>query len=299
MPANQFVWYELVTSDIDAALSFYGTVIGWEGRDFPGGNERYVILNAKSKGVGGVMALPDGMTQPFWMGYVGTADIDSAVAKFTSSGGNVHRGPWNIPNVGRLALVTDPQGIGLALIQGSSDQPSQAFDQRLPGHGNWNELHTTDPDRAFAFYAEQFGWTKGETVNMGAIGIYQIFKADDARSAVSRRRRSRCSRPGSIISEPRASTSRPDVSGPQAARFCMDRAKCRGVHSSFKRRTRKAQCTRWSVQHRDDRCKKFHERAWRMRQPIRLNSSTRRDKEFGCRRWVIGGPALRFAKGAG
>lgn len=180
MPANQFVWYELVTSDIDAALSFYGTVIGWEGHDFPGGNERYVILNAKSKGVGGVMALPDGMTQPFWMGYVGTADIDSAVAKFTSSGGNVHRGPWNIPNVGRLALVTDPQGIGLALIQGTSDQPSQAFDQRLPGHGNWNELHTTDPDRAFAFYAEQFGWTKGETVNMGAIGIYQIFKADDA-----------------------------------------------------------------------------------------------------------------------
>ena len=86
MPANQFVWYELVTSDIDAALSFYGKVIGWGGTRFPGGNERYVILNAKSKGVGGVMALPDGMTQPFWMGYVGTADIDSAVAKFTSSG---------------------------------------------------------------------------------------------------------------------------------------------------------------------------------------------------------------------
>ena len=163
--------------------------------------------------------------------------------------------------MGRLALVTDPQGIGLALIEGTSDQPSQAFDQRLPGHGNWNELHTTDPDRAFAFYAEQFGWTKGETVNMGAIGIYQIFKADDAQiGGVAK------------ATEPMQPTwlyyfgtesihARSDVSGPQAARFCMDRAKCRGVHSSFKRRTRKAQCSRWSVQHRDDRCKKFHERA--------------------------------------
>ena len=144
-----------------------------------GEGDRYVIVSAKGKGVGGVTALPPGMSQPFWMGYVAVQDIDAAVAGFTGAGGRVHRGPWEIPTVGRLALVTDPQGVGLALIQGASDRPSEAFDQSAPGHGNWHELLTTNPDAAFDFYARQFGWTKGDTVDMGAMGPYQLFKADD------------------------------------------------------------------------------------------------------------------------
>jgi predicted enzyme related to lactoylglutathione lyase len=179
MPANQFVWYELITSDIDAALAFYGAVLGWESKDFPGGGERYAIVSAKGVGVGGVMVLPAGMTHPFWMGYIGTPDIDATVGRFTTSGGTVMRGPWEIPGVGRLAVVTDPQGAGLALIQGASDQPSQAFQPHLPGHGNWSELHAADPVAAFGFYAEQFGWTRGDAMDMGPMGTYQIFKSGD------------------------------------------------------------------------------------------------------------------------
>jgi uncharacterized protein len=179
MPANQFVWYELVTSDIDAALEFYGAVLGWESQDFPGGGERYAIVSAKGEGVGGVMALPAGMSQPFWIGYIGTPGIDDALARFTGSGGTVHRGPWEIPGVGRLALVSDPQGAGLALIQSASEQPSEAFNQQLAGHGNWHELATTDPAAALTFYATQFGWTKGDAMDMGPMGTYQIFKAGD------------------------------------------------------------------------------------------------------------------------
>jgi predicted enzyme related to lactoylglutathione lyase len=97
MSADNFVWYELVTSDIDAALAFYGELLGWEAREFPGAERRYVIVSAKSKGVGGVMELPEGMSQPFWMGYVGTRDIDAALTRLTGAGGAVHRGPWDIP----------------------------------------------------------------------------------------------------------------------------------------------------------------------------------------------------------
>jgi uncharacterized protein len=179
MSANQFVWYELVTSDIDGALAFYGPLLGWQAQDFPGAAERYAIINAKGKGVGGVMALPAGMSRPFWLGYIGTPDIDATINRFTASGGTVHRGPWEIPDVGRLALVSDPQGVGLALFQGASDQPSEAFNQQRPGHGNWNELHTNDPAAAFAFYAGQFGWTKGDAMDMGPMGTYQIVKADE------------------------------------------------------------------------------------------------------------------------
>jgi predicted enzyme related to lactoylglutathione lyase len=179
MTANGFVWYELVTKDIDAALAFYGSVLGWESTDFPGGEQRYAIVSAKGKGVGGVMTLPCEMP-PCWIGYVGTPDIDQAAARVTAAGGTVQRGPFEIPTVGRIALITDPQGAGLALFQGASDRSSEAFNQALPGHGNWHELRTSDPVAGFAFYAGQFGWTKGEAMDMGPMGMYQIFKSGDA-----------------------------------------------------------------------------------------------------------------------
>ena len=105
------------------------------------------------------------MSEPFWLGYVGTTDFDAAVARWKNSGGSLHRA-FEIPNVGRIALVSDAQGAGFAMIQGASDQPSQAFDQNAPGHGNWHELHTTDSKNAFDFYARQFGWTKGPVFDM-------------------------------------------------------------------------------------------------------------------------------------
>jgi uncharacterized protein len=172
-----FVWYELVTSDTAAAEAFYGKVVGWDVQAFDGSGQAYKILSMKGKGVGGVMPLPEGMSQPFWMGYVGTSDIDAAVVKLKGAGGSVHRA-FDIPNVGRIALVADPQGVGFAMIQGASAGPSEAFDQSAPGHGNWHELHTTDWRAAFDFYAGQFGWTKGAALDMGPMGTYQLFEAN-------------------------------------------------------------------------------------------------------------------------
>jgi predicted enzyme related to lactoylglutathione lyase len=177
MGTNNFVWYELVTNDTAAAEKFYGKVVGWDTQAFEGGSEPYKILSMKGKGVGGLMKLPEGMSEPFWLGYVGTTEIDAAVARWKNSGGSLHRA-FEIPNVGRIALVSDAQGAGFAMIQGASDQPSQAFDQNAPGHGNWHELHTTDSKNAFDFYARQFGWTKGPVFDMGATGAYQLFAAD-------------------------------------------------------------------------------------------------------------------------
>jgi predicted enzyme related to lactoylglutathione lyase len=177
MGANPFVWYELVTSDLRAAEGFYGKVVGWDVAAFDGGPGPYKILSMKSKGVGGMMPLPEGVNQPFWMGYVGTPDIDAAVARWKRAGGSVHRA-FEIPNVGRIAILSDPQGVALAMIQGASEGPSEAFDQSAPGHGNWHELHTTDSKAAFDFYAGQFGWTKGTAFDMGPMGTYQLFEAD-------------------------------------------------------------------------------------------------------------------------
>jgi uncharacterized protein len=177
MAANHFVWYELVTSNLAAAEAFYGKVVGWDATAFDGGPGPYKILSMKGKGVGGLMPLPEGMSEPFWMGYVGAPELDAAVARWKSAGGSVHRS-FDIPNVGRIALLSDAQGVSLAMIQGASDGPSEAFDQSAPGHGNWHELHTKDSKAAFDFYARQFGWTKGAALDMGPMGTYQLFEAD-------------------------------------------------------------------------------------------------------------------------
>jgi predicted enzyme related to lactoylglutathione lyase len=126
------------------------------------------------------MHLPAGAPRPAWLGYLPAPDMEASVARFTAAGGRVIVAPWDIPQVGRLVVLADPQGAALAMIQPAGSQPSEAFNQALPGHGNWHELHVPDPEAAFAFYAGQFGWTADEAMPMGDMGVYQIFKDGDA-----------------------------------------------------------------------------------------------------------------------
>ena len=178
MSASPFVWYELVTRDVDAALSFYGTLLGWTPREADGPNGRYVIVSAQGTDVAGVMALPAGMTQPFWLGYVGVGDADAAVASLETAGATTHR-RMDISGVGRIALLDDPQGAGFAIIEPiGAARPQAGFGLGVPGHGNWNELHTGDWESAWTFYAGVFGWTKDMAVPMGPMGTYQTFAAD-------------------------------------------------------------------------------------------------------------------------
>ena len=177
--SDNFVWYELCTTDLDAAQDFYGKVIGWTAAPFEGegGAQEYRIFSMAGKGVGGLMPLPEGMPKPFWLGYVGVSDCDAAVEKAKAAGATIHR-VMDIPSVGKIGLIGDPQGVGYAIIQGYSDQKSEAFDQAKPGHGNWHELYSPDPVAAFDYYAGQYGWTKGQTMPMGPMGDYQLFQAD-------------------------------------------------------------------------------------------------------------------------
>lgn len=175
---DNFVWYELCASDLEGAKAFYGKLFGWTATPFGGeGAPEYQILEMAGKGVGGLMPLPEGMPKSFWVGYVGVADADAAIDKATAAGASVHR-VMDIPEVGKIGLVSDPQGVGYAFIQGYSDFKSEAFDQAKPGHGNWHELHSPDAQAGFDYYAGQYGWTKGRTMPMGEMGDYQLFQAD-------------------------------------------------------------------------------------------------------------------------
>ena len=179
MPISQsaFVWYELMTTDIPGAKAFYSNVVGWNTQDMPMPDMTYTILQVGSEGIGGMMPLPKealaGGLKPGWTSYVYAADVDASAAKLSRLGGTVHRAPTDIPGVGRFSVVSDPQGAMFQLFK--PGQPGERNPSDAPGHIGWHELHTTDWPKAFAFYTEMFGWLKGDSVDMGPMGTYQLF----------------------------------------------------------------------------------------------------------------------------
>jgi uncharacterized protein len=178
---RKFVWYELLTTDPAAAENFYRSVVGWSAQDSGVPGIAYTILSAGATSIGGLMALPEAAlkmgARPGWMGYVGVDDVDAGADEFVKAGGVIHKAPADIPGVGRFAVVADPQGAALTLFKAASGAEPEPAPQGAPGHAGWRELHAVDRDSAFAFYADRFGWTKGDAMDMGPMGIYQLFKA--------------------------------------------------------------------------------------------------------------------------
>lgn len=175
---SSFFWYELMTTDVAAAEAFYKDVVGWGSEPFGAAGMDYVVVKAGDRGIGGIMELPEGAKAmgmpPAWVGYIYTADVDAATEKLKAAGGKVHREPSDIPEVGRFSVVADPQGATFMLLQPSGeDQPP--LPRNAPGNVSWHELHAAEWKSAFDFYAGQFGWEKGEAMDMGGMGTYQLY----------------------------------------------------------------------------------------------------------------------------
>ncbi|WP_118857910.1 VOC family protein [Sphingomonas mesophila] len=178
-PHGSFVWYELLSPDVDGAKRFYDAVVGWTVEaqsNFPNGYR--MIGRADGRNAGGILPLSEEMrshgAQPAWLGYVGVDDVDATVTAMSEDGGKALMPPFDIPGVGRVALVADPQGVPLYVMRGASGESSDVFSVDQPQHVRWNELATTDPAGAIAFYARHFGWGQEGDMDMGEMGKYQF-----------------------------------------------------------------------------------------------------------------------------
>ena len=113
-----FSWNELMTTDMSAAKKFYREALGWELQDMDSPGMAYTIAKKGTREVAGIMGMPDdsaGMP-PSWGSYVTVDDVDARVARVQSLGGKLCVPPRDIPNVGRFAVIADPQGAMLAMI---------------------------------------------------------------------------------------------------------------------------------------------------------------------------------------
>lgn len=182
---GDFVWYELMTTDADAAQAFYGPLIGWSfDKGDPGGMD-YRTFKAGDAQIGGVLQLTDEMTgggaRPAWLGYIRVDDVPQALAGIRASGGSVTMEGGEVPGVGPFAMVADPQGAMFYVIDDRSGQPGGAFAKYAPqaGHCAWNELASADPEGAKSFYGKLFGWVKDGEMDMGPLGAYEFLRQDD------------------------------------------------------------------------------------------------------------------------
>ncbi len=180
---GRFVWYELMTTDMEAAKAFYAKVVGWGIQDVSMPAMAYALFTVGGASVGGLMGLPQEAKKigekPSWIGYVGVDDVDAAAERIERLGGTVHVPPQNILDISRFAVVADPQMGTLALLQWLRPRREPTAELNAPGRVRWHELLAADREQAFAFYGELFGWQKAhaDIDATGAAGAYQVFSA--------------------------------------------------------------------------------------------------------------------------
>ena len=177
---GRFAWYELLTTDVKAAKTFYTKVMGWGALDASVPGRAYTLFTVGNALVSGLMDLPEDVRKmggnPSWLGYVGVNDVDAAADRIKRLGGAVHVPPTDVPSISRFSIFTDPQTATLALFKWLT--PGQEQPSALDGLGRvgWHELLAADWEKALAFYGELFGWQKADA-DIGEMGTYQLFSA--------------------------------------------------------------------------------------------------------------------------
>jgi predicted enzyme related to lactoylglutathione lyase len=167
---GQIIWHDLMTTDVDRATAFYTALLGWELEPWEMEGQTYQMIKANDQQHGGFVSLDPSHGHPsHWTGYVAVEDIDATVAAARGAGATIAVEPTPIPEVGRFAVLADPQGAVISLLQPAYDSPAPT------GAFAWDELLAVDPDGAKAFYERALGWTSAG-MDMGEHGSYTLFK---------------------------------------------------------------------------------------------------------------------------
>jgi predicted enzyme related to lactoylglutathione lyase len=171
---GKFVWFELVSRDAKKAQAFYREVLGWKVEPFPMGGFTYEMIYAGDTidtMIGGYAAPKSDRQPSHWISYVSVEDVDAIAKAASANGGKVIEAPFDVPTVGRMARIADPQGAELSLFKSATGDPPDA--PATQGRWLWNELHTNDPTKALAFYEKVLGFSH-RSMDMGPAGTYHI-----------------------------------------------------------------------------------------------------------------------------
>ncbi len=113
---GHFCWNELVTPDVGASKNFYTRLLGWTAEPF-GTDVNYTVLKKDNAGIGGLMQAPQPGTPAQWLPYVLVEDVDATAAQAARLGGRICNAPFDVPEVGRIAVLSDPQGATFGILK--------------------------------------------------------------------------------------------------------------------------------------------------------------------------------------
>lgn len=177
---GEFCWYELGTRDIAAARKFYMELMQWETVSHEMGESGiYYIFQSQGMDVGAGYQMSGPQFEgvpPHWMPYLWADDVDATAQKMAELGAAILYPPTDMPNIGRMAMIRDPQGAHFALYTGR-EYPGAARMAPKPGFFCWTELMTTDTTAARSFYGKTLGWTFKEAP-LGPDQVYTVYKIE-------------------------------------------------------------------------------------------------------------------------
>lgn len=159
---GSFCWAEVGTVQSQKTKAFYAELFGWTYEDRPAGQFGvYTMCKLGGKELAGLFELPPEMTRmgvpPHWMSYIAVESADAAAKKVQQHGGKVQQGPFDVMDVGRMAVCQDPTGALFSIWQAKAHGGAGVMGE----HGTpcWFELATKDVAKAEAFYKAVFGWS--------------------------------------------------------------------------------------------------------------------------------------------
>jgi predicted enzyme related to lactoylglutathione lyase len=184
---GKFVWYDLVTEDVPAVKRFYSELFGWRYEEIQGDDVVYTVIRHDETAIGGIVALDaddDRVPSSRWLSTLSVEDVDAAADLIESAGGTVNMDPRDVPDRGRLALITDPQGAMVLLARTTGGDPLDVDPDARPiaNRWMWTELWAYDVGAAFELYASLVGY-HAETFDIPGDTDYQVLMRDGRRRA--------------------------------------------------------------------------------------------------------------------
>lgn len=181
---GRIVWHDLMTTDLTTARTFYSRLFGWKTKSVEMGElGPYTVVINSFQEIGGMVPLDpeDGITS-HWIGYATVRDVDAAVEEVRARQGSVHVDPVDVPDTGRFAVISDPEGALISPYLSREEPPPEPTGTPVRGTFCWDQLATPDLEGAAEFYGAIFGWTLEET-DFGEAGRYRVYKRGDRDAA--------------------------------------------------------------------------------------------------------------------
>jgi uncharacterized protein len=167
---GRFVWHDHMSGDPAAASGFYKDLLGWEIEVWKPGEMDYPMIKVGEAQHGG-FGPAQGGAPAHWLGHVAVENVNDAAGRVEAAGGTIVAPAMDIPEVGRMVVVADPQGAILSLFT-----PADATWTPAEGVFVWDELMTTDVEDAKAFYGEVVGW-ESRDMDMDNGLVYTLFSS--------------------------------------------------------------------------------------------------------------------------